>query len=125
MDTQSPSLEEPDAVLALAALAQTQRLRAFRALVIAGPTGLSAGTLAQQLELAPSALSFHLKELAHVGLIGSQNQGRFVIYSARFERMNALLAYLTEHCCAGQSCGPAQACGTAPQPASSQAQPCR
>lgn len=123
MDTKSPTLEEPDAVLALAALAQTQRLRAFRALVIAGPSGLSAGALAQQLELAPSALSFHLKELAHVGLIGSQNQGRFVIYSARFERMNALLAYMTEHCCAGLSCGSAPICGEAPPSATGLCQP--
>jgi DNA-binding transcriptional ArsR family regulator len=104
-------LDEPQALAALAALAQPQRLRAFRALVIAGAGGLTAGALSTHLGLAPSALSFHLKELSHAGLVSCTPQGRFLIYSARFEHMNGLLAYLTEHCCEGQSCNlPAPAC---------------
>jgi DNA-binding transcriptional ArsR family regulator len=103
---------------ALAALAQVQRLRAFRALVVAGPTGLTAGDLALRLQLAPNALSFHLKGLSQAGLINSEAQGRFVLYRARFERMNGLLAYLVEHCCEGQavcppSSTPTTACWTA------------
>ena len=96
--------EEASAVKALAALAQAQRLRAFRALVVAGPEGLTPGVMAEQLGVAPSALSFHLKELAHAGLVNTEARGRNLIYRASFEQMNALLAYLTEHCCAGQAC---------------------
>ena len=98
--TRCPSvkLSEAECVKALAALAQTQRLRAFRALVVAGPDGLTPGVLAGQLGVAPSALSFHLKELAHSGLVSSQARGRNLIYRASFTHMNALLGYLTEHC---------------------------
>lgn len=98
------SLAEADAVKALAALAQAQRLRAFRALVVAGPKGLTPGVIAEQLGVAPSMLSFHLKELAHANLVSSEPRGRNLIYRANFETMTGLLAYLTEHCCEGQSC---------------------
>ncbi|PKO42191.1 MAG: transcriptional regulator [Betaproteobacteria bacterium HGW-Betaproteobacteria-3] len=91
-------------VRALAALAQPQRLAAFRALVVAGPQGLTPGVMAAQLGVAPSGLSFHLKELTHAGLVSSEPQGRHLIYRAEFARMNAVLAYLTEHCCQGQAC---------------------
>ena len=97
-------LDESAAVKALAALAQAQRLRAFRALVRAGPEGLTPGVVAERLKIAPSALSFHLKELLHAGLVSSEARGRNLIYRASFDRMNALLAYLTEHCCQGQPC---------------------
>jgi ArsR family transcriptional regulator, arsenate/arsenite/antimonite-responsive transcriptional repressor len=100
------SLDETSAVKALAALAQAQRLRAFRALVVAGGDGLTPGVMAEQLGIAPSALSFHLKELAHSGLVSSEPRGRNLIYRADIAQMNALLAYLTEHCCEGQVCGP-------------------
>ena len=107
-------LDEPGAVKALAALAQAQRLRAFRALVVAGPNGLTPGSMAEQLDVAPSALSFHLKELAHSGLVSSEARGRNLIYRASFSHMNALLAYLTEHCCEGNAC---DASGSAKAPA--------
>ena len=97
-------LDEPSAVKALAALAQAHRLRAFRALVVAGPAGLTPGSMVEQLGVAPSALSFHLKELAHSGLVSSEARGRNLIYRASFGHMNALLAYLTEHCCEGNAC---------------------
>jgi ArsR family transcriptional regulator len=101
---QTKTLDEVAAVRALAALAQAQRLRTFRALVVAGPDGLTPGAIAEQLEVAPSALSFHLKELAHSGLVSSEPRGRNLIYRANFEQMNALLGYLSEHCCQGQAC---------------------
>ena len=97
-------LDEVSAVRALAALAQAQRLRAFRALVVAGPAGLTPGNMAEQLGVAPSALSFHLKELAHSGLVNTEARGRNLIYRASFAHMNALLGYLTEHCCEGSPC---------------------
>ncbi len=104
--------QEQQTVRALSALAQVQRLRAFRALVVAGPAGLTPGALSAQLAIAPSALSFHLKELAQADLVSVEPQGRNLIYRAQFDRMNALLAYLTEHCCAGQPCEavPAPSC---------------
>jgi ArsR family transcriptional regulator len=95
---------ELEAVEAMAALAQTQRLRAFRALVVAGSEGLTAGALGSLLQLAPSALSFHLKALSHAGLVSAEASGRHLIYRAEFARMNHLLTYLTEDCCQGQSC---------------------
>jgi ArsR family transcriptional regulator, arsenate/arsenite/antimonite-responsive transcriptional repressor len=98
------TFDEPQALKALTALAQAQRLRAFKALVVAGPDGLTPGTLAQQLDSAPSALSFHLKELAHSGLVDIEQRGRNLIYRANFAHMNGLLAYMTEHCCQGESC---------------------
>ena len=97
-------ISELQAVKSLAALAQAQRLRAFRALVVAGAEGLTPGVMAEQLDIAASALSFHLKELVHSGLASCEPRGRNLIYRANFDHMTALLAYLTEHCCQGQSC---------------------
>ncbi len=98
-------MEDIDAVKALAALAQVHRLRVFRALVVAGPAGLSAGAIAAQLDLAPATLSFHLRELMHAAMVSQTRDGRNLIYRASFERMNALLGFLTANCCAGQPCG--------------------
>lgn len=100
----SAVLDETATIRSLAALAQPQRLRAFRALVMAGPAGLTAGTIAVQLGMAPSGLSFHLKELSHAGLVVSEASGRHQIYRASFAQMNALLGYLTRHCCEGSAC---------------------
>ncbi|WP_342117503.1 ArsR/SmtB family transcription factor [Pseudoduganella sp. OTU4001] len=93
-------------IAALAALAQESRLSAFRLLVQAGPQGLAASKIAEALDVAPSSLSFHLKELANAGLIASRQDGRFIFYSANFDTMNEVLSYLTDNCCAGQSCAP-------------------
>lgn len=100
-------MTETDAVRSLAALAQEVRLRVFRALVVAGADGLTPGVLAEQLAVAPNTLSFHLKELAHAGLVTQERQGRHLVYRASFEVMNDLLSYLTENCCQGVSCSPA------------------
>jgi ArsR family transcriptional regulator len=110
MKTTSELIDEGAAVKALAALAQAQRLRAFRALVIAGPQGLTPGAMAEQLAIAPNALSFHLKELSNAGLASSEPRGRNLIYRASFVHMNALLDYLTEHCCQGEGCEVEGAC---------------
>lgn len=97
-------MREDQAVNALSALAHTQRLRVFRALVVAGPTGLTPSVLADELKVARNTLSFHLKELAHAGLVTVEQQGRNLIYRADFTHMNGLLGYLTEHCCQGSVC---------------------
>jgi len=95
---------EAETISALAALAQPHRLHAFRALVVAGHDGLTPGTLAEGMGVAPSALSFHLKELVNAGLVTQERQGRFLVYRAAFDRMDALLSYLTENCCQGEAC---------------------
>lgn len=98
-------MENKEAVRLLAALAQETRLAIFRLLVEAGSDGLTVGQIAEQLGVPSPTLSFHLKELAHAGLIKTQQQSRFVFCTADFGQMNALLAYLTENCCAGEPCG--------------------
>ena len=97
-------MEEPQVILALAALAQISRLQVFRLLVVAGPQGLTPGRIAEALGVPGATLSFHLKELAHAGLVTQQRDGRNLIYRASFERMNDLLAFLTANCCQGESC---------------------
>jgi DNA-binding transcriptional ArsR family regulator len=101
------------ALTALSALAQESRLAVFRLLVQAGPEGMAASRIAGQLGIAPSSLSFHLKELTHAGLLAARQDGRFLIYSANVDAMNGLVAFLTENCCGGLPCGvPAPlACG--------------
>lgn len=101
-----------NAVAALAALAQESRLSIFRLLVQAGKEGMAAGKLGEKLDIPPATLSFHLKGLLHAGLVKSRTEGRFVIYSANYAEMDRLLAYLTEHCCAGDTaqCAPRKTC---------------
>lgn len=98
-------MDEKAAVAALAALAQGARLRVFRALVGAGPGGLTPGALSALLDIPGSTLSFHLKELVHAGLVDAQRDGRNLHYRPALGHMQALLAYLTDHCCMGQGCG--------------------
>jgi DNA-binding transcriptional ArsR family regulator len=97
-------MDAQQTVLALGALAHEARLAVFRLLVEAGPEGLPAGTIAEQLALSPSGLSFHLKELTHAGLLTPRPDGRHIHYSANFSAMNGLIAYLTANCCAGAGC---------------------
>ncbi|NDY93903.1 ArsR/SmtB family transcription factor [Ideonella livida] len=103
-------MEDQDVIKALAALAQTHRLKAFRALVVAGPAGLTPGVLAERLGIPANTLSFHLKELTHAGLVGATRESRHLIYRVDFTRVQALLATLMADCCAGDgSCMPALA----------------
>jgi ArsR family transcriptional regulator, arsenate/arsenite/antimonite-responsive transcriptional repressor len=100
-------METKQVVDALGALAQETRLAVFRMLVEAGPGGLPAGEISARLGLPAATASFHLAQLSRAGLLASRAQGRFVIYSADYDRMNALLGFLTENCCGGESCAPA------------------
>jgi DNA-binding transcriptional ArsR family regulator len=102
-------MKNPDAVAALAALAQDNRLDVFRLLVQAGPEGMPAGSVAAKLKLAPSALTFHFDRLRDAELVTVRREGRSMIYAARFEAMNALVNFLTENCCQGAAdqCAPA------------------
>ena len=102
-------MEETDVVRALAALAQNLRLQIFRVLVVAGPTGMTPGALSEHLGAAATTLSFHLKELTNAGLVTQERLGRYLIYRASFEQMNALLGYLTANCCQGEKCLPGAA----------------
>lgn len=103
-------MEKTDAVSALAALAQDNRLDVFRLLVQAGPEGMPAGAVADALDLAPNTLTFHFDRLRTAGLVTSRRDGRSIIYAARFEAMNDLVAFLTENCCGGVPCTPAAQC---------------
>ncbi len=104
-------METSNAVAALAALAQDNRLDIFRLLVKAGPQGMAAGQVAEQLGLAPNTLTFHFDRLRFAGLVTVRRDGRSMVYAARFAAMNDLVAFLTENCCQGaQGCAPATVC---------------
>ncbi len=97
-------METHDVVKSLAALAQPVRLQIFRALVVAGHTGLTPGALVDAIAVPGTSLSFHLKELLHSGLITQERNGRNLIYRAAFGQVNALIGYLTDNCCEGEAC---------------------
>ena len=102
-------IDERQAVLAFAALGQENRLRIVRALVTAGPDGLSAGALASEVGVSGTNLSFHTKELSHAGLIESRRDGRSIIYSAAYPALTGLIEFLMRDCCQGRPevCAPA------------------
>jgi len=95
-------MKKQDAVATLAALAQDNRLDVFRLLVEAGPEGMPAGHIADSLKLQPNALTFHLDRLREADLVTVRRDGRSMIYAARYEAMNELVAYLTANCCGGR-----------------------
>lgn len=99
-------METKQAITALAALAQESRLAVFRLLVQAGPSGMVASKIAEELAIPASSLSFHLKELTRADLIVPTQDGRFIIYATNFAVMNQLLAFLTANCCGGNPCTP-------------------
>src|SRR3954451_19902327 len=102
-------MEKTDVVMALAALAQDNRLDVFRLLVKAGPGGLAAGEGGQRLKLPPNTLSFHFDRLRQAGLIAVRRESRSMIYTAQFDAMHGLIDFLTENCCEGV----ADECGSA------------
>lgn len=99
-------METKQAVQALGALAHDTRLAIFRLLVQVGPEGMAAGQIGDKLDLPPATLSFHLAGLTRAGLAQSRAEGRFVIYTADFEAVNALVGFLSENCCGGRKCLP-------------------
>jgi DNA-binding transcriptional ArsR family regulator len=103
-------MEKTTAIAALAALAQENRLDVFRLLVQAGPDGMTAGAIAEALDLPPNTLTFHFDRLRMAGLATVRRDGRSMIYAAQFETMDALLGFLTENCCGGAPCAPAATC---------------
>lgn len=105
-------MKTSNAVAALAALAQENRLAIFRLLVEAGPEGMAAGQVAERLGLAPNTLTFHFDRLRFAGLVTVRRDGRSMIYAAQFEAMNDLVCFLTENCCQGahEKCTPVTVC---------------
>ena len=99
-------METKQVIDALGALAQSSRLAIYRLLVERGPEGLAAGAIAEKLDLPAATLSFHLAHLSRASLVQGRQDGRFVIYSANFQSMNALVGFLTDNCCEGASCAP-------------------
>ncbi len=99
-------METKNAIMALAALAQESRLAVFRLLVETGPEGLAASKIAHALDIAPSSLSFHLKELMHANMVSQTKIGRSLIYCVNFDTMNGLLRFLSDNCCGGNVCSP-------------------
>lgn len=97
-------MEENDVIRSLAALAHGLRLQVFRMLVVAGPTGLTPGAIAEQLDVPGATLSFHLKELMNAHLVTQERDGRNLIYRAAYDHMDALLGFLTANCCQGEAC---------------------
>ena len=99
-------MEVNEAVAALGALAQESRLAVFRLLVRRGPEGVAAGDVSEALGIPPATLSFHLAQLGHAGLVRSRREGRRIIYSADYDGMQGLMAFLTEKCCQSAPCAP-------------------
>jgi len=99
-------MQTKTAIISLAALAHDSRLAVFRLLVQAGPEGMAASKISEALEIPPSSLSFHLKELSHAGLLTGTQDGRYIHYAANYDAMNGLITFLTENCCGGNPCTP-------------------
>ena len=110
-------METSDAVAALGALAQDNRLDVFRLLVQAGPEGMAAGDIAERLKISPPTLSFHLAQLRQAGLLAMRRDGRSLIYSADYDGMNELMGFLTENCCGGATGCAVPACAPIAAPA--------
>jgi DNA-binding transcriptional ArsR family regulator len=102
-------MDERQALIAFAALAQEHRLRLVQRLVSAGPHGLSSGVLAEALGVSAATVSHHLKELSHAGLVASRREGRSIIYNAAYPELSGLIAFLMRDCCQGRPevCAPA------------------
>ncbi|MDP2826316.1 MAG: metalloregulator ArsR/SmtB family transcription factor [Sulfuritalea sp.] len=107
-------MKTAQAVDKLAALAQETRLRIFRLLVETGPEGMNAGAIAEAVGVPAATLSFHVAHLVRAGLVASRQESRFIYYSANFEAMDELIAFMTDNCCQGRQCLPkTQAANTA------------
>lgn len=96
-------MESEPAILALAALAQTTRLEAFRLLVRHEPQGLAAGDIADQLAVPANTMSAHLGVLARAGLVTSERRSRSIVYRADLNRLSGLVLFLLKDCCQGRA----------------------
>ena len=92
-------MEDQEAVSALGALAQEDRLAAFRLLMTVGPDGLPSGSVAERLDIQPTRMSFHLTTLERAGLLTTRREGRHILYAVDYDRMRDLLGFLMEDCC--------------------------
>ena len=113
-------MDERQALTAFGALSQETRLRVLRHLVAAGPDGLAAGVIAECVEVSPSNVSFHLKELERAGLVRARRESRSIVYAAEYDALSGLIRFLMEDCCSGRPevCAPitaAAACCTLPK----------
>ena len=95
-------MKESQALAAFAALSQETRLRILRRLVRAGPDGIAAGAIAENLGVSPSNLSFHLKELERADMVTARREARSILYAANYDSLNSLVRFLMEDCCAGR-----------------------
>ncbi|GJD95552.1 ArsR/SmtB family transcription factor [Methylobacterium iners] len=102
-------MDQQQALVAFAALAQEHRLGIVRSLVRAGPEGLAAGLVAEAVACSRNNVSFHLKELERAGLIRSRRESRSIIYSAAYPVLSELIQFLMRDCCEGRPeiCNPA------------------
>lgn len=112
-------MDERQALIVFAALAQETRLRILRMLVVAGPEGLAAGAIAEKAEVSASNASFHIKELERAGLVNARRDARSIIYSAEYDALSGLIRFLMEDCCSGhpEICGPVIAAASCCAPA--------
>lgn len=95
-------MESEDAILTLAALAQSTRLEVFRLLVKHEPDGVAAGDLARSLTIPQNTLSAHLSILTRAGLIAAKRSGRSIIYHASLNRVQDLALFILADCCGGK-----------------------
>ena len=94
-------MKDEEAADLFGALSNADRLKVIRALVEAGPSGMTAGTLAEKINASPSRASFHLSALFEAGFILRERRSRSLVYQVDFVRIAALLNFLMEGCCMG------------------------
>lgn len=95
-------IDETQALDAFGALSQGTRLQMVRALVVAGPDGMSAGAIGEAVEVSSSSASFHLSNLERAGLVTSRRVSRSIIYSANYDGLSGLVEFLMRDCCQGR-----------------------
>jgi ArsR family transcriptional regulator len=100
-------LSDLQAVPAFVALGHQVRLDAFRLLMRRGPDGMASGEIAAELDVPPTAMSFHLAGLERAGLLTSRREGRNIRYAVAIDRVRDLITFLTADCCGGhpEVCG--------------------
>lgn len=98
-------MEMFEACEAFSSLAQETRLKVFKLLIEYGSDGVTAGKIAEELEIPNNTLSFHLAHMSKAGLVGSEKDGRTITYFANAETIDTLIDFLQENCCAREEGG--------------------